>query len=55
MRFVVVGLFMDLRIFVVVGCFWHVFRTMLLALFYKYETLISLTCCWVSVLHVLPI
>jgi hypothetical protein len=55
MRFVIVGLFIDLRIFVVDGCFGHVFRSMLLVvLFYRYETLISPTC-WVSLLHVLPI
>ncbi len=43
MRFVIVGLFIDLRIFVVDGCFGHVFRSMLLVVsFYRYETLIFL-------------
>jgi hypothetical protein len=53
---VVVGLFIDLWIFVVAGCFGHVFRFILLVLwFYKFETQISQLVSWVSVLHVLPL
>ena len=53
---VVVGLFIDLWIFVVAGCSGHVFRFILLVLwFYRSETQISQLVSWVSVLHVLPL
>ena len=54
--FVVVGLFIDLWIFVVAGCFGHVFRSILLVLWlYRSETQISQLVSWVRVLHVLPL